>query len=44
MFHDPQSVPDNYLLHLVANSKLLTLQPGAVLMREGDLAGPLRHP
>src|ERR1700726_198216 len=36
MFRDAQLVPDNYLLHLVANSKLLTLLPGAVLMREGE--------
>ena len=36
MFSDPQLVPENYLLHLVATSKMLTLMPGAVVMREGE--------
>ncbi|HEX3640981.1 MAG TPA: cyclic nucleotide-binding domain-containing protein, partial [Ktedonobacteraceae bacterium] len=36
MFNDPQLVPDNYLLHLVATSKLLTLLPGAVILNEGE--------
>src|SRR5579863_3152505 len=36
MFSDEQLVPDNYLLHFVATSKMLTLLPGAVLMREGE--------
>src|SRR6266568_2776739 len=36
MFSDPQLVPENYLLHLVAASKMLTLMPGAVVMREGE--------
>jgi len=36
MFNDPQLIPDNYLLHLVATSKLLTLLPGAVILNEGE--------
>src|SRR5216684_6124454 len=36
MFSNPQLVPDNYLLHFVATSKLLTLLPGAVMMHEGE--------
>lgn len=36
VFNDPQLVPDNYLLHLVATSKLLTLMPGSVVLREGE--------
>ena len=36
MFNDPQLVPDNYLLHLVTTSKLLTLLPGTVFMNEGE--------
>src|SRR5438876_2600117 len=36
MFIDAQLVPENYLLHLVATSKLLTLLPGAVVMNEGE--------
>src|SRR5436305_11446469 len=31
MFSDAQLVPDNYLLHLVATSKILTLMPGMVI-------------
>jgi Fe-S-cluster-containing hydrogenase component 2/CRP-like cAMP-binding protein len=36
MFSNLQLVPDNYLLHFVATSKLLTLLPGAVVMHEGE--------
>src|SRR5579859_2967826 len=36
MFSDAQLVPDNYLLHLVATSKLLTLMPGSVVLHEGE--------
>jgi CRP-like cAMP-binding protein/Fe-S-cluster-containing hydrogenase component 2 len=36
MFSDPQLVPENYLLHFVATSKMLTLLPGAVVLREGE--------
>lgn len=36
MFSDVQLVPENYLLHLVATSKILALMPGAVVMREGE--------
>ncbi|MFL5667733.1 MAG: cyclic nucleotide-binding domain-containing protein [Ktedonobacteraceae bacterium] len=38
MFSDAQLVPDNYLLHLVATSKILTLMPGMVIMREGEFS------
>ncbi len=36
MFSDAQLVPENYLLHFVATSKMLTLLPGAVVIREGE--------
>ncbi|HZR39084.1 MAG TPA: cyclic nucleotide-binding domain-containing protein, partial [Ktedonobacteraceae bacterium] len=36
MFSDPQLVPDNYLLHFVATSKMQTVMPGAVIMHEGE--------
>ena len=36
MFSDPHIVPENYLLHMVATSKMLSLLPGSVLMREGE--------
>src|SRR5579863_7318146 len=36
MFSDPHIVPDNYLLHMVATSKMLSLLPGAVFIREGE--------
>ena len=36
MFSDTKLVPDNYLLHFVATSKLLTLVPGTTLMQEGE--------
>src|SRR5579871_5801477 len=35
MFSDPQIVPENYLLHMVTTSKMLSLLPGSVLVREG---------
>ncbi|HEU5226288.1 MAG TPA: cyclic nucleotide-binding domain-containing protein [Ktedonobacteraceae bacterium] len=41
MFSDPQIVPDNYLLHFVATSKMLTLMPGTVVMREGEFGREL---
>src|SRR5579883_3240907 len=41
MFREPQLVPDNYLLHLVASSKLLTLVPGTTIMREGEFGREL---
>src|SRR6266481_6428797 len=34
MFSDAQLVPENYLLHMVATSKILTLLPGATLIHE----------
>lgn len=36
MFSDSQLVLDNYLLHFVATSKLLSLMPGAVVIHEGE--------
>ncbi len=36
MFSDPSLVPDNYLLHFVATSKMQTVLPGTALMREGE--------
>lgn len=36
MFSDPKLVPDNYLLHLVATSKIQMVVPGSVMMREGE--------
>src|SRR5215470_14860667 len=36
LFHDTQQVPDNYLLHCIATSKLLTLPQGEVILREGE--------
>ncbi len=36
MFSDAQLVSENYLLHMVATSKILTLMPGAVAMHEGE--------
>ena len=36
IFKDPQLVPDNYLLHMVTTSKMLTLQPGVTVLREGE--------
>src|SRR2546425_11869392 len=36
MFSDAHLVPENYLLHMAATSKILTLLPGSVLMHEGE--------
>lgn len=36
MFSDPQQVPDNYLLHFAASSKILTFMPDAVALHEGQ--------
>src|SRR5258708_32747644 len=36
MFSDAQLVPDNYLLHMIAASQILTLLPGATLIYEGE--------
>ncbi|HZR41261.1 MAG TPA: FAD-dependent oxidoreductase [Ktedonobacteraceae bacterium] len=35
MLGDPRMVPENYLLHLVAASQVLTLAAGTTLLREG---------
>jgi CRP-like cAMP-binding protein/Fe-S-cluster-containing hydrogenase component 2 len=36
MFRDPHEVPDNYLLHFIASSKLLTFTPDQIALREGE--------
>ena len=36
MFSDTQLIPENYLLHMVATSKILTMLPGTVVMHEGE--------
>lgn len=36
LFSDSQLVPENYLLHLVASSQLISLEPGVTLFREGE--------
>jgi CRP-like cAMP-binding protein/Fe-S-cluster-containing hydrogenase component 2 len=36
MFSDPTLVPDNYLLHFVATSKMQIVLPGTALLREGE--------
>ncbi|GCE04920.1 cyclic nucleotide-binding domain-containing protein [Dictyobacter aurantiacus] len=36
IFSDARVVPDNYLLHFVATSDILTLSSGVELMREGE--------
>ena len=36
MFRDPRQVPDNYLLHFVAGSKIAQLPPETVALREGE--------
>ncbi len=41
MFSNEQVVGDNYLLHLVATSKLRTLMPGTALMYEGEFGREL---
>jgi len=36
MFHDLWLTPDHYLLHLLAESRVLVLAPGSVIMHEGE--------
>ena len=36
VFKDPQQVPDKYLLHMAATSKVLTLMPGEAVIHEGQ--------
>ncbi|MGZ6366130.1 MAG: 4Fe-4S dicluster domain-containing protein, partial [Ktedonobacteraceae bacterium] len=36
MFSDTQLIPENYLLHMVATSKILTMLPGTVVVHEGE--------
>ena len=41
MFSDPRLVPDNYLLHFVATSKVMALMPGSVVVHEGEFGREL---
>jgi len=41
MFSYPQLLLENYLLHMVATSKMLSLLPGTVLMHEGEYSRAL---
>ncbi|HEY5004486.1 MAG TPA: cyclic nucleotide-binding domain-containing protein [Ktedonobacteraceae bacterium] len=41
MFSDPRLVPDNYLLHFVATSKVIALMPGSVVLHEGEFGREL---
>src|SRR5690348_16029681 len=36
MFSDTQLIPENYLLHMVATSKIQTMLPATVVMHEGE--------
>jgi NADPH-dependent 2,4-dienoyl-CoA reductase/sulfur reductase-like enzyme/Fe-S-cluster-containing hydrogenase component 2/CRP-like cAMP-binding protein/pSer/pThr/pTyr-binding forkhead associated (FHA) protein len=36
ILHDPQQVPDTYLLHIIAASKLRILRPGETVIHEGE--------
>ncbi|HEV2580357.1 MAG TPA: cyclic nucleotide-binding domain-containing protein [Ktedonobacteraceae bacterium] len=36
MFSDPQQLPDNYLLHFIADSKIESVLPGTVVLHEGE--------
>lgn len=36
VFYDAQLVPENYLLHLLTASRLLSLRPGETVFREGE--------
>jgi Fe-S-cluster-containing hydrogenase component 2/CRP-like cAMP-binding protein len=36
MFSNPQQVPDNYMMHFIASSKVETLLPGTVALHEGE--------
>jgi Fe-S-cluster-containing hydrogenase component 2/CRP-like cAMP-binding protein len=36
VFSNAQEIPDNYLLHFIASSKILSCTPGTVLLKEGD--------
>ena len=41
MFHDPRLVLDNYLLHVIAASRVLALQPGELCIQEGQFGREL---
>ena len=36
LFRDRQQIPDNYLLHFIASSKLLLVEPGEAVLHEGE--------
>ena len=36
MFSDAELIPENYLLHMVATSKIRTMMPGTVVIHEGE--------
>jgi Fe-S-cluster-containing hydrogenase component 2/CRP-like cAMP-binding protein len=36
IFSNAQEIPDNYLLHCIASSKIRQCSPGTVLLKEGD--------
>jgi NADPH-dependent 2,4-dienoyl-CoA reductase/sulfur reductase-like enzyme/CRP-like cAMP-binding protein/Fe-S-cluster-containing hydrogenase component 2 len=36
IFRDPQTAPERYVLHLCASSRLLSLEPGTTVIREGE--------
>lgn len=36
LFRDPQHIPDHYLHHFIASSKILLLMPGAMVLHEGE--------
>ena len=36
LFRDTEQVPDHYLLHLLAEARVLVLAPGSIITREGE--------
>ncbi|TMC20751.1 MAG: cyclic nucleotide-binding domain-containing protein [Chloroflexi bacterium] len=36
LFRDAQQIPDHYLHHFIASSKILLLTPGAIVLQEGE--------
>ncbi len=36
LFSDVQEIPDNYLLHFIASSKILSCMPGTAVLKEGE--------
>ena len=43
MFRNPQLIPDSYLLHLIAESSILTRNAGAILFHEGDFGREISY-